>query len=181
MSKSKLTLVVLGLIVALWFAWGSGRRVGATLPTMPSLNKLYYISVNVHQDSKGKGPFESLLCVTPIVDIPGASISFSWVETIEIRDAPKPFYGTLQKDEPTKWLIKGVVKGPVDIGKEEKFPAIIRVHIKFPYPYKSVSDHIINHYDKSKELWGSFSQQSFESYLKHYKGRVMKYTKTWSP
>jgi len=181
MSKSKPVLAVLGLIVVFWFAWGTGQRVGATPAITPSLDKLYYVSINVHQDSKGKGPFESLICITPIVDIPGASISFSWVEAIEIKEAPKPFYGTLKEDEDTKWLINGVVKGPVDIDRGEKFPTKIRMHIKFPYPYKSVYSYIMNHHDKSKKFWGPFSQQTFERYLERYKGRVMKYTKTWSP
>ncbi len=71
MRKSKLALVVLGLNVALLCVWGTGQRVGATPPTLPSLHKLYYVCANVHQDSKGKGPFESLICVMPIVDIQG--------------------------------------------------------------------------------------------------------------
>ncbi|MBU0755370.1 MAG: hypothetical protein KJ645_09535, partial [Planctomycetes bacterium] len=91
------------------------------------------------------------------------------------------FYGTLKEGNCTKWLIKGMVKGPVDVGKGRKIRALIRMHIEFPYPYKSVSRHIMIHHEKSKKLWGPFSQEIFERYLERYKGRVMKFTKTWSP
>ncbi len=91
MRKSMPAIAVLGLTVAFWCVWGTGQRVGATPAIEPSLHKLYTATVNVHRNSKGKGPFESLICVTPIVDIPGASIKFSWSETIELKEAPKPF------------------------------------------------------------------------------------------
>lgn len=130
----------------------------------------------------GKGPFEVQVCLTPLVDIANATISFEWNDTIELAETPESFRGGLKAGRELNWLIKGKVNGPVELVEGIWAKPVVRAHIKFPFPYKAVSDLIETDIQRSRDLWGQpFSEDMFKRYLQGYRGRDMNYIRPFGP